>query len=219
MLKAAIFDFDGLLLDTETPEFESWSQVYAEQGAQLSLEAWTQFVGTWIDGHIFTMLEEQIHRKVDRSAIQTRHNTIYHRKLTTVDFCPGVRALLPALRQAGVAVAIASNSDTDWVFGHLDRRDFRHHFDVITTGDDVEHLKPAPDLYLLSLERLGIAADEAVVFEDSLPGVKAALQAGITAFAVPNEVTRHLVYPPEARRLSSLADVSVPFLQQLKAAG
>lgn len=219
MLKAAIFDFDGLLLDTETPEFESWSQVYAEQGAQLSLAAWTQFVGTWIDGHIFTMLEEQIHRKVDRNAIQARHNAIYHRKLTTVDFCPGVRALLPALRQAGVAVAIASNSDTDWVFGHLDRRDFRHHFDVITTGDDVEHLKPAPDLYLLSLERLGIAADEAVVFEDSLPGVKAALQAGITAFAVPNEVTRHLAYPPEARRLSSLADVSVPFLQQLKAAG
>ncbi len=218
MLKAAIFDFDGLLLDTETPEFESWSQVFQEQGAQLSLADWMQFVGTWVNGHIHTMLEERLTHKIDRNAIQSRHNAIYHQKLASVDFCPGVRTLIPALRQAGVTVAIASNSDVDWVTGHLEARAFRHNFEIISTGDEVERLKPDPDLYLLSLERLGIAAEEGIVFEDSLPGVQAGLKAGLTVFAVPSQITRHLTYPSAAQRLNSLEDVTVPYLQRMKSA-
>ncbi len=218
MLKAAIFDFDGLLLDTETPEFESWSQVFAEQGAHLSLADWTQFVGTWVDSRLHTMLEERAQHPVDHDTVQARHHTLFQQKLAPKDFLPGVRTLIPALRQAGVAVAIASNSDAAWVTNHLHTRNFRHHFQAITTGDEVKNLKPAPDLYQLSLERLGVTAHEAVVFEDSLAGVQAALTAGLTVFAVPNAVTRHLTYPAEARRLNSLADVTVPLLQQLKTA-
>ncbi len=218
MLKAAIFDFDGLLLDTETPEFESWSQVFAEQGAQLQLSEWTQFVGTWIEDRIYTMLEERVSHRVDRKQIRARHNVIYQEQLQTLDFCPGVRTLIPALRQAGLMVAIASNSDAEWVAGHLAQRNFRHHFNVVTTGNEVERMKPDPELYRLSLARLDIAPAEAVVFEDSLPGVCAGLEAGITVFAIPTPVTRHLTYPPAARRLNSLADVTVPFLQALKSA-
>lgn len=214
MLKAAIFDFDGLLLDTETVEYESWSEIFAEYGAELTSAEWGQFVGTWVDFRALAILERRLGRSLDQEALWHRHRGIFLAKVKHAELCPGAEALVADLREAGIRLAIASNSDRKWVHDHLAERNFRHPFEFVSTGDDVDNLKPAPDIYLRTLDLLGISAHEAVVFEDSVPGVTAAQRAGIKVFAVPTPITRQLEYPP-VPRLHSLAEMSARRLREI----
>lgn len=214
MLRAVIFDFDGLLLDTETAEYEAWARIFRAHGAQLPVQAWGQFVGHWVDGRAFALLEERTGRPVDREALRRQHQEAFFAQLERTAWCAGAPALVSSLRRAGVRVAIASNSDAAWVHGHLEQRHFKRHFDVICTSDDVARLKPEPDLYRLALRRLGVQAQEAAAFEDSPPGVTAALRAGLRVYAVPNAVTEHLDFPAGAQRLASLAAVTAADLQE-----
>lgn len=213
MLRAVIFDFDGVLLDTETLEYTAWVEIFEEYGARLELADWIRFVGTWIPDDIYTMLAERTDRPVDRDSIRRRHRKILSQRLARAELCAGVTTLVSALQAADVRLAIASNSDRGWVHGHLDQRHFRAPFEVISTQEDVTRLKPEPDIYLLTLDRLGLKAHEAVVFEDSLPGATAALAAGLRVFVVPNPVTVQSDFPAGVTRIRSLADVSVAWLQ------
>lgn len=214
MLRAVIFDFDGLLLDTETAEYEAWARIFQAHGAQLPVQDWGQFVGHWVDGRAFALLEERTGRPVNREALRRQHQEAFFARLERTTWRAGAPALVSSLRRAGVRVAIASNSDAAWVHGHLEQRRFKRHFDVICTSDDVARLKPEPDLYRLALRRLGVQAQEAAAFEDSPPGVTAALRAGLRVYAVPNAVTEHLDFPAGARRLASLAAVTAADLQE-----
>ncbi len=218
MLRAVIFDFDGLLLDTETAEYEEWSRIFHSLGAHLTLRDWVQYVGTWVDASLLDLLAERTSCPFDREELHQRHHTAVRANVAQRDFCAGVRSLVPDLRAAGLKTAIASNSDFPWVTGHLENRHYRDHFDIICTREDVQRLKPNPDIYLLALQKLGVAASEAVVFEDSLPGVTAALRAGIPVYAVPNPITIQSEFPAASIRLQSLADVSSTMLRKNAAA-
>ncbi len=208
MLRAVIFDFDGLLLDTETAEYEEWVRIFNALGAQLALQDWLKYVGTWVDASLLDLLDARTSRPFDREELRRRHGAAVRRNVDQRDFREGVTSLVAALRAAGLQTAIASNSDFPWVARHLDHRRYRGNFDVICTRENVRRLKPEPDIYRLALRKLGVAPSEAVVFEDSLPGTIAALRAGIQVYVVPNPITIQSEFPAEAVKLRSLADIS-----------
>ena len=106
---------------------------------------------------------------------------------------PGIADYLAAARQHRLKRAIVSSSTRRWVDMHLERLEEATGWDAICTADrDPARAKPAPVLYLEALDRLEVKADEAVAFEDSPNGVRAAKAAGVYCVAVPNEVTREL---------------------------
>jgi len=193
MIKALVLDFDGLILDTETPFRESWQEIYAEHGLTVTPETWASLLGSSSDPpEAYELLERHLSRSVDRKAIHARRLKRELELLETEPVMPGVRELIEEARSRGLRLAIASSSERDWVIGHLTRLGLLEYFDAVICSDDVERTKPHPDLYAKALAALGVRPDEAIAFEDSVHGVASAKSAGIFTIAVPNEVTRHL---------------------------
>ncbi|NOY98547.1 MAG: HAD family hydrolase [Chloroflexi bacterium] len=211
MLKALIFDFDGLILDTETPEFDVLQKLYAEFGCELSIESWGQIIGG-SDAATFDPvadLERLTGRSLDRQSIRDRWRRQADALIERNPILPGVTEILDEARRLGMKLAVASSSPHEWVDAHLTRLGLFDRFETVVCSDDVSRTKPSPELFLLALSRLNVRADEAVVFEDSPNGVKAARAAGIFVVAVPNPLTAQLTFEGENLRLRSLAELSL----------
>lgn len=213
MIRAVIFDFDGLILDTEVPDYTAWKETYQRYGADLPMSVWAGVIGGRMADNGFDpilFLEKQIGRRVDN--VEAIHATQRERALALLaerKVLPGVEDRIAEAERLGLKLAVASSSSSGWVRGHLDRLGLLHHFSVIRTSDDVTITKPAPDLFLAALDGLGISAGEAVVFEDSPNGVTAAKRAGIFTVAVPNELTAQLDLSHADLKVESLKEVSL----------
>jgi beta-phosphoglucomutase-like phosphatase (HAD superfamily) len=209
MVRAVIFDFDGLILDTEEPVFRSWVEVYEEHGAQLPFERWVEIVGsTTIGFHPQRHLEELLGRPLPQEVLDrrvVRRTEFVHAK----ELLPGVLQHIVEARVLGLKLGVASSSTTEWVTGHLARLGILDRFDCLRCRDDVAKVKPAPDLYLAMLECLGVSAAEAFAIEDSPNGITAAKQAGLRCVAIPNSITARLDLSQADVVLSSLAEVSL----------
>lgn len=209
-IRAAIFDFDGLILDTEWPEYQSVSEVYAEHGMELVLEEWQAIVGTADHPHWSEMLADALGRPLeDVDAIVERRRERHHDLIADQELLPGVIELLDEAADLRLPTGVASSSSSDWVEGHLDRLGLLERFDVVRCRDHVERAKPAPDLYVAVVDALEARPDEAVAFEDSAHGVAAARAAGLWCVAVPNEVTRTLDFGDAHLLVASLEEVSL----------
>lgn len=206
-IRALLFDFDGLILDTETPSYESWQEVYREHGHELPLDRWAAIIGT-IGGFEPLDYLEELHGPIDRAAVRTRRQEHELRLLEIEELRPGILEYLEEAERRGLKTAIVSSSSRKWVDRHLVRLERAEHFDEIVTADrDRERSKPRPTLYLEALERLGVGAGEAIAFEDSPNGVKAAKAARIFTVAVPNGVTAALGLDEADLVLESLAEL------------
>jgi HAD superfamily hydrolase (TIGR01509 family) len=193
VIDALVFDFDGLILDTETPEYESWCQVYREHGAELALDVWLQCIGGGPElFDPYAHLAQACGQVVDPETIRRKRRPGYEMIVHNQPLLPGVETLLTAARERGLKLAVASSSSHAWVVGHLERRGLLPFFHAVKTADDVARVKPAPDLYLAATAALGVAPQRAVAFEDSANGARAAKAAGLYCIAVPNPMTRHL---------------------------
>jgi HAD superfamily hydrolase (TIGR01509 family) len=214
-MKSLIFDFDGLILDTETVIFQAWTEIYATHGGRLALSDWASCIGT--SHHAFDVyadLEKWTGMPLDRKEIQKRHQNRYQELLKGMKPRPGVLDYLSEARRLGLSLAVASSSHRDWVEGHLNRLQLRDSFQVIRTADDVQQVKPHPELYLSALEGLGESARETIAFEDSPNGIRAAQAAGLYCVAVPNSITIQLDLTHADHRLESMADLSLGELLQ-----
>lgn len=211
MIKALIFDFDGLIVDTEWPDYESWQQVYQQYGCDLVVEKWGQIVGgtgaSDFDPH--EHLEELCGKSLDREEVWISRRKQYLDELSTQPILPGVLETLDEAERRGLQLAIASSSPENWVRGHLARLGIYQRFGVIKTADDVKRTKPDPELFVAALDALSLKSDQAVVFEDSPNGVKAAKAAGLFCVAVPNKLTAQLPLEHADLRLNSLAEMSL----------
>ena len=208
-LRALIFDFDGTMLDTETPEFESWQGIYRDHGQELAIADWGRGIGTWGAFDPWHDLEARIGTKLEAERILKAHHERVRNAIAASSLLPGVRELLQAAKTAGLKLAIASSSSREWVHGWAHAQGVLEFFDATTTKDDVLRVKPDPALYTLALEKLSVRADEAVALEDSPNGAKAALGAGMRCVVIPNEVTRTLAFPEGVHRLKSLRDATL----------
>lgn len=218
MIRALIFDFDGLILDTETPEYQVWQAVYREHGLELTLAVWAGWLGGDGDSvyNPYDDLERRLGHPLDREALRQRALQSSLALVAAQPVLPGVESYLAeAKRLGGLGLAIASSSPRDWVDGHLSRLGLLAHFDAIKTAEDVERTKPDPALFLAALDALGARPEEAIVLEDSPNGVLAAKRAGIFCVAVPNPLTRQLALDHADLRLDSLADLPLETLLAL----
>ena len=210
-MKALIFDFDGLILDTETSDYYSWQQVYQTYGQELPLPLWLTYVGgtAATDFEPYDYLEALLGEKVDREQIWINRRKIDLEALEGLPPLPGVEDLLLAAKDRGLKLAVASSSPASWVEGHLTRLELLDYFDEIVTSDDVEKTKPDPALFLLAADRLGVLPGEVVVLEDSQNGVVGAKKAGIFVVAVPNLITRESDLSAADLHLNSMADITL----------
>jgi HAD superfamily hydrolase (TIGR01509 family) len=215
MLRALIFDFDGTILDTETPEYQAWQEIYSRHQAELPVELWARAVGTHngFDPHAY--LEECTGCAHDHAAVKALHRELTRVRLAGQPPREGIRELLAAAHEDGVALAVASSSHRAYITDFLTRLELTLFFDVLCTADDVARVKPDPALFLLALERLGVAAHEAVVIEDSPNGVLAAERAGIPCLVVPNDLTRLFTFPAYGTRRDSLSGVDLVYCASL----
>ena len=209
-IQGLIFDFDGLILETEEPIFISWQELYRDYGCQLTLDVWQAIIGTSNADALFDPAKE-LDRLIGRNLNWAELEPVRRKRELDVVYSlaplPGVLEMLDDARQMGLKIAIASSSPCSWVTGHLERLALMDYFDCIVAEDDVSHTKPDPELFLKALDCLGLDASQAVVFEDSLNGVLAAKRAGLYVVAVPTVMTRNLALDQADLRLSSLAQV------------
>ena len=213
MIQALIFDFDGLILDTETPEFVCWQNIYREHGFDFPHDRWGSIIGG--GGHSdFDAAEHLSHLsqgRLDSASLRARNHLESHQIIMQQGPLPGVIDYLQDAKRLGLKLAIASSSPHSWVDEHAKRIGVLDHFDVVIAADDVAigRTKPNPDLFLTALRRLRVPKEAAIVFEDSPNGVKAANRAGIFVVAVPNTVTGMLSLNGANLILSSLTELSL----------
>ncbi|HZT53661.1 MAG TPA: HAD family phosphatase [Gaiellaceae bacterium] len=193
-VRAFLFDFDGLILDTESASRAGWERLYREHGHELPGELWATLVGTtraaWDP---MAHLEQLVGRPLEREALNARRYAHELALIEAEELRPGVADYLAAAERHGVRRAIVSSSSRRWIDLHLGRLGRTTGWDAICTADrDPARAKPAPVLYLEALAALAVAPSDAVAFEDSPNGVLAAKAAGVYCVAVPNEVTREL---------------------------
>jgi HAD superfamily hydrolase (TIGR01509 family) len=213
MIRALIFDFDGLILDTEGPVFQSWQELYQEFGCVLDLATWADYIGMSpgaID--LYFPLEACLGYPVDRLSLEPQRERRELALISGQSIRPGVLKYLTRARQIGLKIGLASSSPCTWVTGHLERLDLLQFFDVIKAADDVARTKPDPSLYQTVLHCLGIQPDQAIAIEDSPNGILAARRAGLYCLAVPNHLTRQLPLDHANLQIDSLADLPLDAL-------
>ena len=211
LIQAAVFDFDGLILDTETAEFDACRLMFEHFGARLPLSAWAVCIGTRGAFDPYAHLQEQAGPGIDLAAARELRLRLFRERMAGKTARPGVTDYLADARRLGLRIGLASSSDRSWVVEHLERLGLLPHFECIRTADDVERVKPEPDLYLRVLEHFGVPGERAVAFEDSPNGAAAAVRAGMPCVVVPNRLTARLPFPDGIRlRLASMADMPLP---------
>ncbi len=208
MIQALIFDFDGLILDTEESEFQSWQEVFAENNAHLPLDQWAVCIGSGAESFdVYSYLEEQIGHAVQREEIAKNRRMRHNELLALKTVLPGVESYILDAKRLGLKLGVASSSSRAWVTGHLSRLGLLSYFDYLRCGDEVQHKKPDPELYLDVLRHFAITGKQAIVLEDSPNGIRAGQAAGIFSVAIPNVVTGQLPLEHADLRLASMADM------------
>jgi HAD superfamily hydrolase (TIGR01509 family) len=208
-LRAVVFDFDGLIIDSETTALRSWQELYAAYGEEVPVEKkWVNLIGTWdADWSPAAELEARIGHPLDWDTLESERRA---REIALADeqpLLPGVLDALDAATALRLRLAIASSSSLAWVERHLLRLGIYDRFEALITRDDVVRTKPDPELFVRALEALGVRADEAFAFEDSVHGVTAAKGAGMRVVAVPGPLMRDRDFTAADLRLESLEDM------------
>ena len=223
MFHAAIFDFDGLILDTDWPGYLSWQALFEEYGLELPLAVWADYVGTsHAAGPAARLVDLLATRGIaaDHEALQADRDRRREALIRTYDPLPGAVAAIHACRAAGLRLAIASSSPSPRIRRHLGFLlargfDLAPHFEAIICRDHVgDRAKPDPAVYCAALAALDVAPEETFALEDSLNGVRAARAAGLYTIAVPNRSTAMLDFGSADLVLSSLEEFDLAALPQ-----
>ncbi|GAA3205945.1 HAD family hydrolase [Dactylosporangium siamense] len=206
-IKALIFDFDGLLMDTETTLLESWQWEWRRHGLELDPAGFFADHGGDANEPRYAALAAAVGPAYDRESSHTLRMAHRLALNTVLEPAPGVVDWLDRAGELGLRLAVASSSAVTHVGTMLDRAGLRARFEVLATGEEVAAHKPDPAVYLLALERLGLPAQEAVAFEDTVHGVAAAHAAGLRCVAVPNPHADHARFTAADLLLTSAAEL------------
>lgn len=209
MIRALVFDFDGLILDTETPLIDAYGDVHAAHGKPFDRREFFHTVG-----HVdFTFNPWRAFGPgADEAALEAQRQQRNRARTLAQPVLPGVAVLVEAARTAGLRLAVASNSRHDHVEGHLKRLGLHAPFEFFACREDAPSPKPEPDLYKLVLAHFGVRSHEAIAFEDSQAGALAAKRADLRVVAVPNSSTAHHDFSHADLRIASLAEVTLDAL-------
>ncbi|HEY1739673.1 MAG TPA: HAD-IA family hydrolase [Acidimicrobiia bacterium] len=222
MVAALVFDFDGLIVDTEWSLFNAWKRVFADYGAELTIADFSLAIGTRGGVDWGELLEAKTGRSGPSEAeLRELKNPVEESLRSELMLLPGVVRLLDEATTRNVQCAIASSSGADWVQPFLAELEIEHHFATVSTWDG-PHVgfgpKPEPGVYRAVCDRLGVNPSGCVAFEDSPHGITSAKAAGLACICVPNRLTVDLDLTHADVVLDSLLDVTWVDLEQLVAA-
>jgi HAD superfamily hydrolase (TIGR01509 family) len=205
--QSVIFDFDGILVDTEWAIYQAWKRTFEAHGQRLPLDIYTRCIGsdfaTWSPK---THLEELTGHAFDWHDLDTRRQHEIEAELTHEGPMHGAIEFLEFLQNAQIPTAVASSSSRHWVDGWLNRLDLAKNFHAVVCRGDAPRIKPAPDLFLEAAKQLSTAPEHCLVIEDSMNGLKAAKAAGMHTWIIPNRVTDCLDFPSADQIFRSLAE-------------
>ncbi|HVW22180.1 MAG TPA: HAD family phosphatase [Opitutaceae bacterium] len=211
MIRGLVFDFDGLVIDSESALIDAYADIHAKYGMPFERQAFLESVGhadyAFDPWHAFE-------KRADRAALEVERQRRNRERMLQQPLLPGVQALIEAAFAAGLKLGVASNSRHPHVDGNLERLGLLARFQATACRDDVPSPKPEPDVYRLAVNRLGLRPHECVALEDSQTGIIAARRAGLRTVAVPGASTKHHDFAQADWVVASLAEVSVETLQQ-----
>ena len=216
-LAAVVFDFDGILIDSETPEYESHRRIFERCGVALTTDEWCDQIGVWTEGHDerwFRELRARSNDAPDHDAYHAEKRRIFD-EVVPAEPMRGIGELLAAIRGAGIPVAIASSSPASWVARGAESLGIRPFFHAMVSGDDVARRKPAPDVYLEAARQLGVDPTRTVAIEDSGPGIAAARAAGMKVVAIPHWLTAKHDLSGADLRVSHAGELTMARLEAL----
>jgi putative hydrolase of the HAD superfamily len=209
-VRALIFDFDGLIIDSERVLAECIIEAVAEHGTTITYDDIGHLFGTTEADHVWDeLLAVWCEGRMNLAALEAAVTPLVRERTNALPLLPGVADLIDAAHGSGWRVGLGTGSSRRHVEPRLERHGVLHRFDAIVTRAEVERGKPDPDIYLAVADRLGVAPPHCVVLEDSVPGCEAALAAGMRVIACPSAVSAGLTYPPGARRVVTLAEVTL----------
>jgi HAD superfamily hydrolase (TIGR01509 family) len=217
--QAVVFDFDGLVVDTETPEYTIWAEIFAEHGQHLTVLEWGKSVGAAPGTWTATEVLESLIGPYDKEAVKTDHKNRLKARTDSLGPMPGILDWVADLQREGIPHGIASSSVAEWVNRFLETAGLVGVFPVIVTRTETLRAKPNPDLYLEACRQLGADPAASVAFEDSTNGIKAAKAAGMWGIAVPCPVTVTFDFSMADRVVPSLAEFRLPDLVQMMGPG
>ncbi len=212
MIRALIFDFDGLMIDTEMADYQAWRETYQDYGLNYPLEDFQKIIGKYTQIPVPLDDLDRLKGPLDRESVDSR------RMLRSVELAlgqpilPGVLDTIEAAHRLGLKVAIASSSPRSWLDRFLEPRDLTRHFDTILTGDVVSQVKPDPELFNTTIHKLAVQPGETLILEDSVNGLKAARAAGIRCIIIPSSLTRGMDFQGADLVLDSLQSMSLDHL-------
>ena len=203
---AVLFDFDGILVDTEWAIYQAWVGTFRDHGQELPLSLYTRCIGSDFDAWSpKTYLEDLTQLGFDWVKMDADRQVGIRSALEQEGPIHGVVDLLGEIREKGIPAAVVSSSSHFWVDGWLEKLSLREFFTEVVCKGDAPRIKPAPDLYLEAARRLDVEAGECLVIEDSLNGLVSAHAAGMRAWIVPNRVTAGLDFSLADRVLADFA--------------
>jgi putative hydrolase of the HAD superfamily len=211
---AIIFDFDGTIIDTESADYQAWQEVFHTHGLTIGVELWKQRVGkvyteNGAEAGVFEphLYFEQLAGRPLTSAERAAQYERYMQLCAELPILPGVIDILEKARAAGIRLAIASNSDYEWVEKWARHYRVWDYFEAVVTREQVAKPKPAPDIYLEAARRLGVPVERCIAIEDSPVGMEAVLAAGMRCIGVPNWLTVHLERPAVTLSVNALTEI------------
>jgi HAD superfamily hydrolase (TIGR01509 family) len=204
-----VFDFDGLILDTEYPCYTAWQELFNQYGFSLTYKEWVKAIGSGPSNfdpgqYLIELTHQNLDRREMREFVDSRSDQL----LEDAELLPGVMQFLETAAANQIPLSIASSSSAKWVNGHLEHYGLRDYFCSVFTCRDVEKVKPDPTLYLLAAKSLQLPFESILAFEDSPNGITAAKQAGLHCLAIPNRITREMDLSEADLVIDSLSDIS-----------
>lgn len=208
-LKAIIFDMDGVLVDSEPLHLLAMTRWLKQFGVEYTETENRDFLGRK-DLYIAQVLIERYNLKLNpREFVKGKEKILAEVMRSSSAARPGVYQILEAIRQASIPRAVASSATVDAIATVMDVLDIGKYFSILTSGDEVEHSKPAPDIFLLAAKKLAVNPENCLVIEDTLNGLKAAKAAGMYSISIPCDATAHEDHSIADLRLSSLEQIKL----------
>lgn len=188
--RGIIFDFDGVIVDTEWAIYQSWVHLYAREGQTISIETYSPCLGAgYSHWDPAAHLEKLTGKSYDWEAETPVRQARLEADLERMGLMPGVRRFMDSCHAHHIPMTVASSSSRRWVAGWLQKLGIEQEFAGVFCRTDGYPVKPNPDLFLAAQACLQLPAEDCLVIEDSQNGVLAASNAGIPCVAVPNRMT------------------------------
>lgn len=200
MIKGVIFDMDGVMIDSERQSNEGWKHSIESQGETISTELVDSFKGTTAE-RACRLFDECYHGEIDFwKSRELRTEYVYKlRETEGIPVKPGLYVLLNAIKERGLKCAVATSTRRESAFKTLHEIGAYSYLDGVKFGDEIEHGKPEPDIFLAAAEMIGVKPSQCIVIEDSINGIIAGHAAGMKVVHVPDTV----IIPQEIRKLTS----------------